>query len=103
MEIGAWSRYGGKVYRSDDFSTTCRFDEPGIYAVFAEHNVRFFLIAIILYVTFMGSFIWISKGICGARPEGLALEKIQQPDLTSIYSFNRRTPRLQCVASFINQ
>jgi len=38
MEIGAWSRYGGKVYRSDDFSTTCRFDEPGIYAVFAEHN-----------------------------------------------------------------
>ena len=43
------------------------------------------------------------KGICGARPEGVAPEEKQQPDLTSIYSFNRRTPRLQYVASFIIQ
>jgi len=32
------------------------------------------------------------KGICGARPVGLAPEEIQQPDLTGIYSFNRETP-----------
>ena len=36
------------------------------------------------------------KGICGARPEGLSPEEIQQPDLTSIYSFDRQTPSLQC-------
>ena len=43
------------------------------------------------------------KGICEAIPEGLAPEDIEQPDLTSIYSFNRRTPWLQYVASFIKQ
>ena len=40
-ENGAWSRYGGKVYHTDDFSTTCRFEEPGIFAVFAERHVSF--------------------------------------------------------------
>ena len=47
-ENGAWSRYGGKVYRTDDFSTTCHFNEPGIYAVFAEFHVSPFFVIILL-------------------------------------------------------
>jgi len=41
------------------------------------------------------------KGICEARPEGLAPEEIQQTDLTSIYSFIQWTPWLQYLASII--
>eukprot|EP00795_Rhopilema_esculentum_P000935 gene935-10691_t len=35
---GSWTRKGGKIYRSDDFTTTCYFERPGIYAVIAEQH-----------------------------------------------------------------
>eukprot|EP00794_Sanderia_malayensis_P007229 gene7229-8037_t len=34
--VGAWSRYGGRVFKTDQFKTVCRYEKPGIYAVIVE-------------------------------------------------------------------
>ena len=69
----------------------------------SSHNKNYIDTFSFGYVTFMGSFIWIFKGICGTRPKGLAPEEIQQPDLNSIYSSNQLTLWLHYIVSFINQ